>query len=100
LKDNNVPPKKEQHGQLDEVGGSATRKPLRPNTLPLWELTGLSTFQTGCTVMCGGHSLNVAPILMSFSIFLQQVVRKGVSILAGLVRTGLYRDFFYIYFTE
>jgi len=46
--------------------------------------------------MCGGHSLNVAPILMSFSIFLQQVVRQGVSILAGLVRTGLYGDFFYI----
>ena len=49
--------------------GRERRKPLRPITLPLWEHTGLSTFQTGYTGTCGGNSLSVASILMSFSIF-------------------------------
>jgi hypothetical protein len=36
--------------------GQERRKPSRPITLPLWERTGLSTFQTGYTGTCCGRS--------------------------------------------
>lgn len=81
--------------------GRERRKPLRPTTLLLWERIGLSTFRTGYTGTCGGHSTSVAPILMSF--YNRWYVKDDVdiiSVLAGLVQTGLYADFFYVYFTK
>jgi len=84
--------------------GQERRKPLQPITLPLWERTGLSTFRTGYTGTCGGHSLSAASVLMSFSIFHNRWYVDDsvdiIAVLAGLVQTGLYADFFYVYFTK
>ena len=84
--------------------GQERRKRLRPITLPLWERTGLSTSQTGYIGTCGGHSLSAASILTSFSIFHNRWYVDDsvdiIAVLAGLVQTGLYADFFYVYFTK
>jgi len=84
--------------------GQERRKPLRPITLPLWERTGLSTFQIGYIGVCGGRSLGAASILTDFCDFRNRWYMENnidiIAVLAGLVQTGLYADFFYIYFTK
>jgi hypothetical protein len=84
--------------------GQERRKPLRLITLPLWERTGLSTFQIGYIGTCGGHSPSVASILTGFSAFRNRWYVEDtvdiIAVLAGLVQTGLYADFFYVYFTK
>ena len=84
--------------------GQERRKPLRPITLPLWERTGPSTSQIGYTGTCGGHSLGVASFLTGLCDFRNRWYMEDnidiIAVLAGLVQTGLYADFFYIYFTK
>ena len=65
--------------------GRERRRPSRPIILPLWERTGLSTFQTGYTSTCNSCYRRIAPILTNFPFFIIGGTRMTPSTLSLLL---------------
>lgn len=81
----------------------ARRRRSPPTTWLLWGFTVDSTFPTGSTGLSLHYRVDMRHVDVSsimHSYWTEPDSLDPIAIVAGLVQTGLYLDFFYIYFTR
>lgn len=71
--------------------------------MPLWAFTVRSIFQTGFTgewVVVASPAVGTEDSLLNPFRYYTEGAVDVIAVMAGLVQTGLFADFFYIYFTK